>query len=270
MPPDSDPAAIIRARSPWWTQRIGESFERLALRHFNAVRIAAWGQPQVTQGPLAICSNHPGWWDPITFVLLQRRFLSQLASYGPMASSAFRRYPFFAKIGIFGLDTASPQAGRQFMRIAQTIYQQPHSCLWVTGQGEFADVRTPLQLKAGLAHVAASVPGLTVLPLAIEYVFWQEKLPELLVAFGDPVTQAGTARDWQAQLTASLGAAMQRLATDAQSRDPARFVTLQEGRKGIGGLYDTVRRLIAHAKGERFQAGHMEQDARPPRENVSR
>lgn len=256
MPPEADPAAIIRARSTWWTQQIGNSFERLAVRHFNAVRIAQWGEPSVTTGPLAICSNHPGWWDPITFVLLQRRYFAPLASFGPMAASAFRRYPFFAKIGIFGVDLDSSQAGRQFLRTAQAIYQNPQSCLWVTGQGEFADIRAPLQLKSGLAHVAASVPNLTILPLAIEYTFWQEKLPELLVGFGEPVTQCGPARFWQDQLTIALTTTMQRLASDAQSRDPARFITLHEGHKGIGGLYDAVRRLIANAKGERFQAGH--------------
>ena len=53
------------------------------------------------------------------------------------------------------------------------------------------------------------------------------------------------------------------LMTDEDFRDfvfvnPARFVTLQTGRLGVGGIYDQWRRLKALARGETFDAAHGE------------
>jgi hypothetical protein len=49
---------------------------------------------------------------------------------------------------------------------------------------------------------------------------------------------------------------MERLAEDAIARDPSRFVTLHQGREGMGGIYELWRRLRAALRGERFDARH--------------
>lgn len=260
VPLPDDPRSVIKARSRWWTKQIGRSFERLAVRHFNQVRIAKWGTPQVTTAPLAVCSNHPGWWDPVAFVLLHRRYFADLASFGPMDEKAFRQYPFFSKLGIFGIEPDSARGAKRFLKIAQAVFSETQSCLWITGQGHFADVREPLTLKSGLARAAVKAENLTILPLAIEYVFWQEKLPEMLVAFGNPVRGHNDVAGWQDALTTELSNTMQRLAVDASSRDPARFITLMDGTKGIGGLYDNVRRISAWVQGKQFHAAHQTED----------
>ena len=56
-------------------------------------------------------------------------------------------------------------------------------------KGRFADPRErPLAFKPGLAALAARCPnGCTLVPLAIEYPFWNERLPETLLHFGEPV-----------------------------------------------------------------------------------
>lgn len=256
MPLPDSPEAVVKARSDWWARQIGRSFRRLTRRHFNQLRIAHWGLPQVTTAPLAICSNHPGWWDPVTFLLLHQNYFRHLASFGPMEQTAFARYPFFRKIGIFGIEPDSASGGRRFLQVAKAVYATGKGCLWVTGQGHFADVRSPVALKSGLARMAAVNPQLTILPLAIEYSFWQEKLPEMLVAFGQPLKGCGDATDWQTALTTELQRTMQRLASDVMSRDPGRFATLLQGAQGVGGLYDFVRRTTAMLQGRRFQAAH--------------
>ena len=45
-----------------------------------------------------------------------------------------------------------------------------------------ADRRRPLDLRPGVGHAVAAGAGLIV-PVAVEYPFWNERLPEAVVAF---------------------------------------------------------------------------------------
>ena len=109
--------------------------------------------------------------------------------------------------------------------------------LWITAQGRFGDVRErPLGLKPGIAHLIERAPGCTVLPLAIEYGFWLERGAEAFMAFGEPMRGedlAALARPARRhRLEDALTATLDRLSADVQSRDPARFKPVLEGRPG--------------------------------------
>ncbi|MBE7212558.1 MAG: acyltransferase, partial [Gluconacetobacter diazotrophicus] len=61
---------------------------------------------------------------------------------------------------------------------------------------------------------------------------------------------------WGEKLEAALTDTMDRLAADAQSRDPRHFERLLRGTAGVGGPYDWGRRARAWAGGRRFDAAH--------------
>src|SRR5690606_28689375 len=109
------------------------------------------------------------------------------------------------------------------------------SALWVTVQGGFTDVRVrPVEVEPGVAHLARIAPRPPlVLPLALEYAFWQERYPEALLAFGQPVDPAAnadiTAADLSAAIATSLARAMDRLAAASRERDAAGFETILGG-----------------------------------------
>jgi hypothetical protein len=69
----------------------------------------------------------------------------------------------------------------------------------------------------------------TVIPVAIEYTYWHERFPEVLVRFG----KAGE----------TLEATQDALATEAMQQRAELFETLLPGRVGIGGVYDWWRKL---------------------------
>ena len=122
-----------------------------------------------------------------------------------------------------------------------------------------ADARErPLAFRPGLAALASRVPGgCTVLPLAIEYTFWDERLPESLLHFGEPLRVDGqSAEEIDLALRDALSAAMEALAGKAIARDPAAFDVLQQGRVGTGGFYELGQRLVARLRGRTFQAEH--------------
>jgi len=237
-------------------------FERYFVRHMNALRIAAWGRPApVAIGPLVIYSNHPAWWDAAVYILAADRLFPAFESYAPIDSAMLRKYGVFGRIGAFGVDLDSPRGAAAFLGTSREILSSPDRALWITAQGRFGDVRErPLGLKPGLARLLEIEPDCTVLPLAIEYGFWQERGAEAFIAFGPPMSgrellaRPRTSR--LEHLEQELTAALHRLGADVQSREPSRFRTMIEGRSGIGGIYDGWRRMAAALRGRDFDPSH--------------
>jgi hypothetical protein len=58
------------------------------------------------------------------------------------------------------------------------------------------------------------------------------------------------------RLERELTATLDHLSGDVQSRDPARFRAVLEGRAGVGGVYDAWRRMAAILRGRGFDPSH--------------
>jgi 1-acyl-sn-glycerol-3-phosphate acyltransferase len=241
----------------WFFTRIVRSYFR---RHFRAVSIQNAGRLREASGPLIVYANHASWWDPMVSVLLAQTLLPGHKHYAPMDAAPLARYPILRKVGIFPVELATARGAVQFLRTSEAILKSG-GVLWVTPQGRFADVRErPLAFKPGLAALVARVPEATVLPLAIEYTFWDERLPETLLHFAPPVivkTDEATPA-----LEAALEAAMNALREAAMARDPRAFDVLLEGKRGTGGFYALGRRLRAAFAGKAFQEDHSARDAK--------
>lgn len=243
-------------------------FRRYLSRHLNALRIAGWGMPVLPpgSGPLVIYSNHPAWWDAVIYVITADRLFPDRESYAPIDAEMLERYGLFGRIGGFGIDLHSARGAASFLSASADILSRPNRALWITAQGRFGDVRErPLGVKPGIARLPELAPDCTVLPLAIEYSFWLERGAEACIAFGPPVP----ARDLLAlprgarlqHLESMLTTLVDRLSADVQTRDPARFEMIVEGRSGIGGVYDRWRRLAAALRGRAFDPSHERRPA---------
>ncbi|WP_246045294.1 lysophospholipid acyltransferase family protein [Rubellimicrobium roseum] len=225
---------------------------------FRAIRLARPGLPELpSDRPLVIYSNHPSWWDPAFVIVLHSRLFPDREGYGPMEAEMLRRYGFFRRIGIFGVEEGRAGALR-FLATSRAILSDPRRMLWITAQGRFADPRErPLGLRPGVAHLMARIPRAIAVPLALEYPFWSEKRPEALAAFGTPLEGQGDAANWAPRLEIALTDTCDRLAALAQARDPAAFTNLLAGQAGVGGIYGTWQRLRALARGERHVPDHL-------------
>ena len=161
--------------------------------------------------------------------------------------------------GFFAVERDTTRGAREFLRTSRRLLKHPQTILWLTPAGRFHDVRQPASFMHGLSHLVNSeFPG-TVLPTAIEYTFWNERSPELLVLFGSPVVCAALAEDRDArtlELEQALAVTQGLLAELAIARDPSAFTTLALGRAGVGGLYDFWRRFSAGLRGQRYQDRH--------------
>jgi 1-acyl-sn-glycerol-3-phosphate acyltransferase len=227
-------------------------------RHFHAVRASGTHRFTDAGAPLIVYANHGSWWDPMISILLAGELMPQSSHYAPMDADALARYGIFKQLGVFPVEMKSARGAVQFVRTGSAVLTGG-GVLWVTPQGRFADARErPLAFKPGLAVLAARNAPCTVLPLAIEYPFWDERLPEALLHFGEPVqVLEGESEEMiQSRLERALEAAMEDLKVMAIGRNASVFTTLARGSAGTGGFYALGQRFKAMVRRRPYQAEH--------------
>ena len=226
----------------------GRYSARYIERHFHSVRLLQPSPPpNESTGPLVVYLNHAAWWDPLVCLFLARELFGGRPAYGPMEATALKRYGFFKRLGFFPVESGTPRGAAQFLRTSEAILERRENALFVTPQGQFADVRAPLLIASGLEHLAARAPQAFFVPLAVEYTFWEERKPEVHLAFGE-ATQGG--------LTERLAATQAQLAAAAQRRLPNEWRIVTKTKSGVSWPYDLWRWGCARLRGERFERDH--------------
>ena len=231
-------------------------------RQFHAVRVRGAERFASIEGPLIVYANHGSWWDPMVSILLAARLMPGRRHYAPMDSESLAKYPILRQVGIFGVEADSGRGAVKFLRTGAGVIAEG-GVMWITPQGRFVDVRErPLMFKPGLAGLAARVAAqegrCTVLPLAIEYCFWNERTPECLLEFGEAVEieRGATACALDGLFEGALTRTMDALKERAMRRDGGAFSTLTTGRVGTGGFYSLGQRVKAAFHGRRHRPEH--------------
>ena len=231
-------------------------------QHFRAVQAQYAARLRNLTGPIIIYGNHSSWWDPMLVILLGELLLPERQHFAPMDQRALDQYPILKKLGIFPVEMATSRGAVRFLATSETILKEG-GVLWLTPQGRFADPREfPLAFKPGLSALALRLPEVPLVPLAIEYTFWDERLPETLLHFGAPhhvsaeVSTANATRELEDAMANGLLA----LQAAAITRDASQFETLITGNRGTGGAYSVVRRLEALLHGRRPTLDHTERN----------
>ncbi|MEQ9097452.1 MAG: lysophospholipid acyltransferase family protein [Phycisphaerales bacterium] len=252
----STPSAILpHDRREWFCRLFRWYGRRLVRKSFNAMRLAH-GSDQVLDdldghaGPTMLLLNHQSWWDPILTTALADRFAPQRQIFAPMDRTMVEQFAFMRKLGMFGVDLDDPSAFKAMVQYAARLTEtSERPSFWITPQGQFADVRAPLQLRPGAAAIASRLDSIDRSPrvacLAIELAFWEDRKPEvlLLARHCEPPARSTTSL-WQRQITDALGKAMCNLSELVIARDANAFDTiLGRGSSGVNPIYDTVLRL---------------------------
>ena len=239
----------------WFRWIVRRNFEQ----GFHAVRLQGMNRLPGFDGPVLIYANHSSWWVPMVAFLLSGELMNTRRHYAPMDATALVRYKILGWMGVFPVEISSARGAVQFLRTGEAILRDG-GVLWVTPQGRFADVRErPVEFKPGIAALAARIPGCAVLPLAIEYVFWDERTPEALLQLGEPVIVGKGERPdaLESRLKAALEVTMSEMQERAMSRDAGRFErVLVRGRVGVGGMYGLGKRVKALVMRTPYQPEH--------------
>ena len=258
QPRGSNSETFLSRKLIWGFRRY---VRRFINRNFNAVRVANAASLGVDMtGPLICFVNHPGWWDPMTAVLITDEFFPNRRFHAPMDAAALENYPILGRLGFFPLDRATNTGLKEFLRHCRELLTDDVTAIWVTPTGRFTDVRDRAPFMNGLGHIAAVEQNIFLLPVAVEYAFWNERYPEVLIEFGSvlkstdlPVVKSARTEYLQDCLARTQSSLSQKVI----ARNPDAFRTMTLGRSGIGGAYDFFRQIAAFFRGGRFQRRHQ-------------
>jgi len=229
--------------SRWFFRQFVSYTQWYLKRHFRQVLVQRKRLATVPdQQPLICLMNHPCWWDPLIGLLLAAHCFPGRTHYAAMDASALESYSIFKRLGFFGVERGTAKGALQFLRLVETLVQTPATALWITPQGQYADVRErPVTLMSGLGHALSRLERGTVLPIALEYVFGEERLPFAVAEFGEPIEIAtvvhGQPEVWDTRLTDALTKVQDQLAARVMSRDRKGFEVLVDGQAGMGNWY---------------------------------
>lgn len=256
---------MIPARKSLWVQRAFRAYNRRFLRR-SFHRVLLDGDLTALQGdgktPLLLCLNHSSWWDLLLGILLDE-LLPEWDSYAPMDEGQLRRYPFFSRLGVIGVDRASLRGAREFVDYCRNLLCNQPRALWVTPQGEFTSnsVR-PIRFQPGIGYVARTLGTFYISTVVFDYEFWSEKRPEAFISIrpserivvGPGFDRRAFVRTMERKMEGHLDA----LAALREHRDAQRFTTLLANNGLISPCYDAVRALSARLRGEPFARSHGE------------
>lgn len=260
IPPRESPR--FRAWFEGWCRKrlIGKKFSAMRVERESATLLRSLAG---FQGPLIIAANHIGWWDPLTMLTLHRVFLPDRSMRAPMDADQLERFGLFRRLGVFGIDPDDP-ASLNKMRSEMEAYftKADRPTLWITPQGRFADVREPVVVRPGVSKLAASTAGARVVSVSVEYCFWTDPKPEILVAAREVCPTANSTTMWQRAITGAMQAGAADLAALAIVRDVSRFepIVSKEGKQGGFG-YDLWLRLRGKGGGIAAHRGTAQNDS---------
>lgn len=252
MPP---PAFIPADESPrfvrffsWWAR------DKMLAKKFFALRLAQGSRQHLTDlanhpGPVVAVINHVSWWDPLIMLTLHRQFWAPRSLRAPMDAAQLQRFAFFRKLGTFGLDPDNPASLDAMAAYLRDYFASaPHPTLWINPQGRFADPREAVEARPGAARVAAGDDRTRCVAVAIEYAFWLDQRPEVLIRV-EPVTpQRSNTPGWLRAITDAMRTNAADLARLVIARDPANFDCLVGGdATTINPVYDLWLRLRGKA-----------------------
>ena len=165
--------------------------KHLFSKHFSAFYLLDDLPETDPELPLLLLPNHSTWWDGF-FVFYFNQYFFGRHLYLMMLDRQLRKYPFFKRVGAFGIEPASPSAVRQSLHYSAGILNQQNSgknMLCVFPQGELLPWHTrPLIFKKGIDIILKrSNKRVAVLPLAIRVELLEEQRPEVFFLCGQPL-----------------------------------------------------------------------------------
>lgn len=253
---------------PAWFQNGFHRFLRPFLkRHFHAVAVESRSRAALdfdNDEPLLVYGNHPSWWDPLIAHFLNRSLFPDRQFYAPIDAEALEQYSVFGKLGFYGVRMNTTSGAAAFLKQTTAVLDGGQTAIWITPEGRFADVRDhDAELMPGVAHICTKRNRGVVVPLALEYLFWEERLPVCLAMFGEPVRIADFGRssksEWSEKLSMDLRRTQHDLGQLAISRSSDPFDDLLMGKAGAGMFYDTFRRVRSVFSRKKFRNRHGEQ-----------
>jgi 1-acyl-sn-glycerol-3-phosphate acyltransferase len=155
------------------------------------VRTLVAGLPRaLPKGPLLLAANHVSWWDPFTLREMQRALRPGAPFFTVMLEAELARRPFFRRLGVVGLDPASPASLRACIRqLRRLLDEHPDGSVCFFPQGRiWPSFKRPLAFRPGIGLLARELAPLHVLPIGLHVEPLSATRPTVFASAGEPLS----------------------------------------------------------------------------------
>ena len=179
---------FIKAEHSYFWLAIWNFFVNLLLRRrFYSVRVKNAHHYDLRDKDVACIyyAQHTCWWDGMVgYYLCRYLFHDQIN----MMVEDLIKFPLFGKVGAFSIDKKTPRATLKAMKYCTDFLNKEKISLWLFPQGVIKPPNhRPLEFQKGVAFLAHKVKKVNLFPIAIQYVFLRQGLPEVLIDIGRPI-----------------------------------------------------------------------------------
>lgn len=159
------------------------------------VRTLAAGLPRglPKDVPLLLAANHVSWWDPFTLREVQRALRPSAPFFTVMLEAELARRPFFRRLGVVGLDPASPASLRACIRqLKRLLDERPDGSVCFFPQGRiWPSFKRPLGFRPGISLVARELGAMMILPVGLHLEPLSATRPTVFASAGEPMRVEG-------------------------------------------------------------------------------
>ena len=134
-------------------------------------------------------TQHTCWWDGLIGYCLYTFLFKEKTN---MMVEDLLSFPLLRYVGAFSIDKKSPKSILRSMQYAVDFLTNERTSLWMFPQGVIKPPNhRPLELQKGIAYLAQKVDKVNLIPIAIQYPFLRQGLPEVMVDIGKPIVVNG-------------------------------------------------------------------------------
>ena len=232
---------MITARhAPWAHALFRRYVAHLIAGSFRTVSVMGPVPLPDARYPVVLVPNHSTWWDGF-FVYEANRLLFKRRLHLMMLTSQLKRYPFFSRVGAFGIEPGVRSEVLASLRYSASILNNPANLLCLFPQGELrpGGLR-PLGFQRGLERIL-SLAGRSVLlvPMAIRVELLDGQRPDVFFGFGESRVVGADSFPGIPWLEAEVSGLLDGIVR-AVSRGE-RGTRIRRGRPGIQELWDALR-----------------------------
>jgi 1-acyl-sn-glycerol-3-phosphate acyltransferase len=173
----------------------------------RAVLVAGVPRDLPPDRPVLFVPNHVSWWDGFVMRRVQRVLRPGAPLFHLMSERELRRFPFFRRLGVVGIDAGSPSSAARALRCLEArLAERRDGCVVLFPQGRiWPSFRRPLGFERGVELFARRLSPL-VLPVGIHPEPLNAVAPTFFVSVGEPVEGGVDARGLEARVEAELDA----------------------------------------------------------------
>ncbi len=140
------------------------------------------------QKSLIITPNHISWWDGFFIDFINKNIFNR-KFYIMMLEHQLKRYWFFNKLGAYSIAPDKSISIKETIKYTASVVTDSNNVAIIYPQGEIETFNSKsVNLKRGLKLFINSIENnLVVLPVGFKLQFYEEKLPEVICRFGQPI-----------------------------------------------------------------------------------